>query len=114
MRVGAEPLQLSSDKPRRLMGILASKLPWDRCQDDGAIAAVPCAVGVGVSLGVGPLPKHAPMKLSALPLVFGLWAWYGCAEAEFAAGVAEMEGFGAGAVVGHDAGDGVAEACNTL
>jgi hypothetical protein len=46
------------------------------------------------------------MKRSALPL--GLWRVGPGAdvlEAEIAAGIAEVEGFVAGAVVGHDAGD---------
>src|SRR5215471_3230828 len=64
-----------------------------------------------IGLGVGPLAQGGLDK--ALGLAVGLWGiglGSGVVEAEFAAGVAEGEGFVAGAVVGHDAGHGDAEA----
>src|SRR5579863_5290848 len=69
------------------------------------------AIGVGVWLSVGPLAQRALNK------AFGLAVGLGCVrlgpdvlEAEIATGVAEIEGSVTTAIVGHDTGDGDAEA----
>src|SRR5579862_2338855 len=64
------------------------------------------AIGMGVGLSVSPFAQCALDE--AFGLAVGLWGvgpGSDVLEAEFAAGVAEVEGFVAGAVVGHDAGD---------
>src|SRR5438477_7664690 len=67
------------------------------------------AIGVGVGLSVSPFPQRALDE--ALGLAVGLRRVRpgpDVLESEIAAGIAEVEGFVAGAVVGHDTGDGEA------
>src|SRR6266849_6403328 len=69
------------------------------------------AIGVAIGLSVGPFAQRALDK--ALGLAVGLrrvGPGSDVFEAELAAGVAKVEGFVAGAVVGHDAGDRDAQA----
>ena len=84
-------------------------MPIVSVQPDGEF--VGAAVGCGIGLGVSPFPKRSLNEALGLAVGFrcvGLGADVFKAQAH--ASIAEVEGFVAAAVVGHDAGDGYAEA----